>query len=108
MKKLRGFLSRFGYLFGLLLVIAVFAILTGAPERYLSPANLRVILAQTVTVAVAALGMTTIVISGGIDLSVGSTIAFSGIVTALGIAKGFSPLLAIVAGVLSGAVVGVV
>ncbi|HEX9500967.1 MAG TPA: ABC transporter permease, partial [Thermoanaerobaculia bacterium] len=62
---------------GLAFVIVLFAILTGAPDRYLSAANLRVVLAQTVIVAIGALGMATIMIGGGIDLSVGSTIALT-------------------------------
>src|SRR5258708_34530363 len=52
---------------GLLGVILLFAILTGSPERYLSGANLRVVLAQTVIVAIGATGMALIIVSGGID-----------------------------------------
>ena len=76
---MKNILRRFGPVIALLLVIAAFALLTGAPERYLSVHNLRVVLAQTVTVGVAALGMTMIVITGGIDLSVGSVIALAGV-----------------------------
>ena len=47
---------------GLLLVILVFAIASGAPERYLSANNLRVVLAQTVIVALGAIGMTLIIV----------------------------------------------
>ncbi len=104
----RAFVSRFGYVIGLVAVIAIFAVLTGAPERYLSPHNLRVILAQTVTVAISAIGMTMIVVSGGIDLSVGSTIALSGVVTAVGLRDGWPPILAVAMGLVTGAIVGVV
>src|SRR5882672_7686784 len=64
----------------LVLVVISFALLTGAPARYLSPLNLRVVLSQTVIVAMGAIGMTIIMISGGIDLSVGATIALTGVV----------------------------
>ena len=64
-------------------MIAFFALASGAPERYLSGNNLRVVLAQTVIVAIGALGMTLIIVSGGIDLSVGSTIALTGVLCAL-------------------------
>src|SRR5712671_8243970 len=85
---------------GLIAVILLFAILTGSPERYLSGANLRVVLAQTVIVAIGAIGMTMIIVSGGIDLSVGSAIALTGVITALGIKAGLSPVIAITAGIL--------
>src|SRR5438309_10800800 len=103
----RTWLNRLGPLLGLVLVIATFAILMGEPARYLSPKNLRTVLAQTVIVAIGAIGMTMIIISGGIDLSVGSTIALTGVITALGINAGWSVSLAIAAGIVSGGFVGV-
>jgi ribose transport system permease protein len=105
---LRTQLNRFGPLFGLLLVIAIFSILTGAPDRYLAPKNLRTVLVQTVIVAIGSIGMTMIIISGGIDLSVGSAIALCGVVTALGLKAGLSPVLAILAGIIVGGLVGLV
>src|SRR5947207_2838893 len=66
----RTWLNRLGPLLGLLLVITIFAVLIGDPERYLSPKNLRTVLAQTVIVAIGAIGMTMIIISGGIDATV--------------------------------------
>ncbi len=104
----RIWLRRLGPFVGLVLVIAVFAVLTNAPERYLSPANLRIVLAQTVIVALGATGMTMIIISGGIDLSVGSTIAFTSVVTAVGLRNGWAPIVSVLAGVLVGALVGLI
>ena len=98
--------ARAGPFLALVLVIAAFAMLTGAPERYLSPFNLRVVLSQTVIVAVGAIGMTIIMISGGIDLSVGATIALTGVVAALALDASMAPLLAIGLAVLVGAAVG--
>lgn len=98
--------QRFAPLIGLVIVALVFSILTGAPERYLSLQNLRVILAQTLIVGLGAIGMTFIIVSGGIDLSVGSVIALAGIVAALVLRDGGSPTWAIGAAVLTGAVVG--
>ena len=86
---------RFGPFLGLLLVVAFFAIASGAPERYLSANNLRVVLAQTVIVALGAIGMTLIIVSGGIDLSVGSTIALTGVLCALAIRDGWAPILGV-------------
>jgi ribose transport system permease protein len=101
-------LTRLGPFIGLILVIAVFAILTESPARYLSPFNLRIVLAQTVIVAVGAIGMTLIIISGGIDLSVGSSIALTSVVTALLLRAGYPPVMAIAAGIIVGGVVGLV
>ena len=101
-------LAILGPFLGLLFVVITFAILTGSPEKYLSPFNIRVVLSQTVIVAVGAIGMTMIIISGGIDLSVGSTIALSGVVTALSVNAGFDPFIAVIAGIIVGAMVGFV
>jgi ribose transport system permease protein len=102
----RTWINRLGPLLGLLLVIAVFAILIGDPERYISWKNLRTVLAQTVIVAVGAIGMTIIIISGGIDLSVGSSIALTGVIAALGINAGWPTTGALAAGIVVGGTVG--
>src|SRR6266404_3936513 len=100
--------GRFGPFIGLFLVIATFAILTNAPSQYLSATNLRIILSQTVIVAIGAIGMTIIIISGGIDLSVGSVVALTGVVTAICIRDGVSPIVGIVAAVALGGIIGLV
>jgi ribose transport system permease protein len=97
-----------GPFLGLIFVVATFAILTDSPGRYLSTFNLRIVLSQTVIVALGAVGMTVIMIGGGIDLSVGSVIALCGVVTALGLADGWSPSAAVAAGVVVGGLVGLV
>lgn len=99
-------LTRFGPFLGLFLVILIFALLSDSPQQYLSFRNLRIVMAQTVIVALGAIGMTVIIISGGIDLSVGSLIALSSVITATGLVQGWPPVLAVAAGVLSGAGVG--
>src|SRR6184192_1583496 len=104
----RVWLNRLAPFLGLILVILVFAILIGEPEKYLSLKNLRTVLAQTVIVAIGAIGMTMIIISGGIDLSVGSAIALTGVITALGINAGWSTSVALGAGIIVGGAVGLV
>jgi ribose transport system permease protein len=101
-------LTLLGPFLSLAAVILFFAVLTGNPENYLSPFNVRIVLSQTVIVAVGAIGMTMIIIGGGIDLAVGSTIALTGVVTALSINAGINPIFAVFAGILVGAVVGLV
>src|SRR5512145_2754077 len=106
--RLHNWLNRLGPLLGLILVIVVFSVLMKTPERYLSPNNLRIVLSQTVIVAIGAIGMTMIIISGGIDLAVGSTIALTGVITALGIHSGLSPSVALASGILVGGAVGMI
>ena len=105
---LRAGIGRAGPALGLVLVILVFALLTDAPARYLSSFNLRIVLSQTVIVALGAIGMTMIVVSGGIDLSVGASIALTGVITALGLRQGWTPALAVSAAVVTGGVVGLI
>jgi ribose transport system permease protein len=104
----RSILARLGPFLGLLIVVVVFALLSDAPEQYLSGRNLRIVVAQTVIVAIGAIGMTLIIVSGGIDLSVGSVIALTSVVTALVLRDGGSPALAVTAAIAAGGLVGIV
>jgi ribose/xylose/arabinose/galactoside ABC-type transport system permease subunit len=74
-----------GPLFGIFLVYIIF--LSTAPDAFHSIYNSKTILTQTVIIAVGAMGMTLVIISGGIDLSVGSLIALGTVVTALVLKK---------------------
>jgi ribose/xylose/arabinose/galactoside ABC-type transport system permease subunit len=77
--KLRGSLgwvwTLFGPFVGLVLIILLFGAMTRQTGTFLTVDNWRTIAVQTVIVGIAALGMTIIMIAGGIDLSVGSTVA---------------------------------
>jgi len=99
-------LARIAPAMGLLAVIFLFALMTDEPARYLSSFNLRIVLSQTVITALGAIGMTVIVISGGIDLSVGAAIALTSVVTALGIRAGWPPTVAVLAAVVAGGAIG--
>jgi ribose transport system permease protein len=103
---LRHWIGQLGPALALLAVILVFSILTGAPARYLSGFNLRIVLSQSAIVAVGAIGMTMIIVGGGIDLSVGASIALTGVVAALGIADGWPPVVAVAAAILIGGAIG--
>jgi ribose/xylose/arabinose/galactoside ABC-type transport system permease subunit len=65
----------FGPFLGLALITGLFAYLTRQSGQFLSVDNLRTIAVHTLIIGTAALGMTIIMIAGGIDLSVGSTVA---------------------------------
>src|SRR5471032_1261657 len=80
----------------------VTALLTG---RFLSPLNLTNILVQSSIMAVIAIGMTFVIIGGGFDLSVGSTVAFAGCIAAMTMVK-FGIAAGVLAGIAAGCAVG--
>jgi ribose/xylose/arabinose/galactoside ABC-type transport system permease subunit len=92
-----------GTLAGLVLLSALLALLS---PHFLSVSNLRNVLEQTAINAVVAVGMTFVIITGGIDLSVGSIVAFSGVLLAATLAAGAPVPVAIAAGLATGAVCG--
>jgi len=85
-------LETLGRLIALGLVFAFFVIII--PDRaFLEPSNLENILRQCAVYATAALGMTMVIITAGIDLSVGSTIALTMVVVAYVLNIGLDPTL---------------
>ncbi|WP_429925599.1 ABC transporter permease (plasmid) [Agrobacterium vitis] len=92
-----------GTLIGLIVIMAVFAALV---PGFLSERNLTNILQQSSINACLALGMTLVIISGGIDLSVGPTAAIAAVMTATLLLGGTPIPLAILAGLGVGAVCG--
>ncbi len=79
-----AFLARFAPLIFLIVLMAVFAILE---PRFLNPLNLFNVMRQVSIYGLLAIGMTFVILTAGIDLSVGSLIAFAGLAAAL-VAKG--------------------
>jgi len=105
-RRLKKLMSLLGPFIGLGLIILLFSFLE--PERFPTFYNFLTVANQTVIVALAAMGMTYIIISGGIDLSVGSIIALTTVVTALLVDRGFDPLFSAAAGVMSATLCGMV
>src|SRR5436190_11695199 len=87
----RRLLNILGPFFGLLLVIGLFCLSSEVRPYFLTGANFKIILTQTVIVAIGTLGMTLIIVSGGIDLSVGSVVALTSVVGATSLVKGYHP-----------------
>jgi ribose/xylose/arabinose/galactoside ABC-type transport system permease subunit len=81
----------------LLAVYALFVFL--APETFGRAVNLATMLRQTTVVAIAAVGMTFIIIQGGIDLSVGSMVALTTVVVAWKLKQGSSVPVALLLGI---------
>lgn len=110
------FLDKFLSGVALLVLVAVFSMLS---PRFMSVDNLLNIALQSAIYGVIALGMTLVIVTGGIDLSVGSVLAFSACVGAMlmhtadspfdspGLLAGH-PYLAMGAGILTGGIVGLI
>jgi ribose/xylose/arabinose/galactoside ABC-type transport system permease subunit len=93
---------------GLLIAwIVVFALFTWqiGPSFAKGP-NVETLFRQTTIVGLASLGITLIIVSGGIDLSIGSVVAFVTVVIAWLVQHGQSPWVALLGGVAAGALAG--
>lgn len=88
----------FGPLVALVCVYALFAAL--APETFLGGVNLVTMARQTAVGGLCAVGMTVIVVQGGIDLSVGSAVALTTVLIARALQSGLSPAVAVALAVL--------
>ncbi|WP_321501999.1 ABC transporter permease [Breoghania sp.] len=108
MATLKTMMRQYGGIF--LALVALCVIFSIANPRFMSVANLMNILQQVAVIAIAAFGMTWVILLGEIDLSVGSIIAVAGMVGAqvIGLGWGFTPalMLTLVSGILMGGVNG--
>jgi fructose transport system permease protein len=92
-------------LVALLLAMAFFSFKS---DRFLEAQNLSLVLQQVMVVGVLAIGQTLVILTAGIDLSVGTVMALGQIVmTKLAIENGMTPLLAIALGILTCVAFGV-
>ena len=106
----RQLLTILGPFLGLAFVIAVFSMKPEVRVVFLTGGNFKIIFTQTVIVAIGALGMTLIIVSGGIDLSVGSIVALTSVVGAklLSLPQPWGTPGVIAVTVLAGGVVGAI
>lgn len=95
-----------GTLMALLILCLFLSIMV--PEKFLTYNNFRTILRSISTTAIVAFGMTFVIITGGIDLSVGSVIALSGTLCAGLISSEWNYILAVIVGMAVGTLCGVV
>lgn len=96
-------LMKYKSIIGLILFAIVVSFLS---PRFLTMPNMLNVLRQTSINAVIAAGMTFVILTGGIDLSVGSILAFSGAVCASLIASGSSVVVAVIGSIVIGGLVG--
>jgi len=95
--------GEFGLVFILFAVNLVFFILNPA---FLSQENLINTLRSTAILGIISCGMVVVILTGNIDLSVGSIAAFAGVATALAVKQGASDILAACVGIIVGTVIG--
>ncbi|MDQ3012004.1 MAG: ribose ABC transporter permease [Acidobacteriota bacterium] len=101
--KTTELLLRYGRQFGTLAgLIALSIVLWIMTPHFLTISNLLNIAQQTTIVAIIAVGMTFVIITAGIDLSVGSVLAFAGVVMASLLQKGVPLVIALLAGLGTG------
>ncbi len=93
--------------FTILAIIVVGCIaMSFVSSTFMTPGNWSALLLQVSVEVIVAIGMTILLVSGGFDLSVGSTFAIAGAVTAMAMVSGLPTILAIVIGLLLGTTIG--
>ncbi|HEX3045762.1 MAG TPA: ABC transporter permease, partial [Bacillota bacterium] len=99
----RKWLEKSASFAALLLMIIIFCIIC-PPFRTIN--NALTVALQTSIISFMGIGVTFVIITGGIDLGIGSVLAFSGVVTGLALTAGYPSPLAILLGLLAGVVCG--
>src|SRR5579875_3671501 len=87
--KEKGVSRHLQQLLPFLTLIILFIALTIATPHFLTPIHLASVARQTAVINIMALGMTLVIISGGIDLSVGSILAVAGLFGTMAIKDGW-------------------
>jgi len=99
----KKFIGKMGPLVALIILVIL---VTALSPGFIQPSNLLNLLRQVSINAVIAFGMTFVILTGGIDLSVGSILALTGAVTASMLASGVSAVIALLVGLLMGGLLG--
>ena len=95
-----------GWIYVLLVVlVATFSIIT---PNFLSTANVGNFFRQIPTIGIVTIGLTIVLVTGGVDLSVGSIVAFTGTAAAYLSISGMNPVLVVLASIVIGAFWGLV
>lgn len=97
--------QKLGPLLGLIILVVIVSILN---PSFLEPLNILNLLRQVAINALIAFGMTFVILTGGIDLSVGAILALSSALTAGMMVSGIDPIIAIIIGCILGGLMGTV
>jgi ribose transport system permease protein len=102
-------IGRFFSRYAIFVALAIECLVAGlTTDTFFTAANLTNVLRQNTFIAILAAGMTFVILTGGIDLSVGSVVALSGVLCAGLLAGGSCLTVAIAAGMFVGLAVGIV
>jgi ribose transport system permease protein len=105
----QNFVSHYGRQLGTLSgLVALALVLWALTPHFLTLSNLLNIAEQATIIAIIAVGMTFVIITGGIDLSVGSVLAFAGVFMASALHGGLPLPLALIVGIGAGLLCGLV
>jgi ribose transport system permease protein len=116
LQKMRQLMSSaFGPFLALILVLVLFSVADVINSKrknrrptFATVGTAQLILRDSSKVGVAALGMTLIIVAGGIDLSAGTAMALCATVTAWFFANDFHPVIAVTMGILTGCITGMI
>lgn len=103
--KRKRFMEKYAILIAFLLLCMVISVLR---PTFLTPSNLIIVLNQTSINGILAVGVTFVLITAGIDISIGSIVGLSGVVSAMVARSGMPIILAFATGILTGFLVGAI
>lgn len=103
--SIHTFTQKLGAFLGLLILVLIVSVLN---PSFLEPLNILNLLRQVAINALIAFGMTFVILTGGIDLSVGAILALSSALVAGMMVSGIDPILAVIIGCVIGAVLGMI
>lgn len=86
--------------------IAIFIAFSVLNENFLTPSNIQNIIVQSAIIGIVAVGQTLVILTGGIDLSVGSIVAFIGIICGIFLNNNLGIPYAVILSLLIGALFG--
>lgn len=102
---IKGNVRQYSMFIALLMLMVIFTIFT-RNNVFITPGNLSNLLLQAATVAVMTCGVVLVIVAGHIDLSIGSVVAFTGVIAATLLNKGFGTLPTILITLLIGVLIG--
>ncbi|MBI9105284.1 MAG: ABC transporter permease [Spirochaetales bacterium] len=106
--KKYGEKRRYRKIVTVVVVILIIAVIYIFVPRFFNPRNLKNILVQSSTLGLMAIGMTLVYLTGGMDLSIPSVMALSGIIGAILMQSGVNPVIAAIITILAGGAVGAI
>ncbi|MDO5547168.1 MAG: ABC transporter permease [Eubacteriales bacterium] len=103
--SIQDIILSYGIYIAFAIICVVFAVLS---PNFFMPSNIHNILIQTAAIGIVAIGQTLVILTGGIDISVGRLMGLCGIMIGVAATKGVGLIGVLIIGVLCGLVIGVI